>query len=292
MTRMLAFALALLMSAITVTGTCVAAKPDPIRFTLASTAGPGRVQLHLRSGERGSHSMSSDFAASELSGLDLTSLRAGGRHPVRFALLRDAGRIDCAGEGRSGHADGGCSFAADPRFADRLAAAGIGRPTREQAYGLAMLGTKRDLVDAIASAHFPRTSVDDLMGLTALGVDARYIRDLSARGYRPDRTSDLIQFKALDVTPAYLDGMRRVSGRRFSAEEIGQLKALDVSPEYVAGFARAGYPNLSAETLVQFKAVGVTPEFARSLRARGFASLTPGEIVQLQVTGLAPRRRR
>jgi len=63
-----------------------------------STSDASRVQLTIES-RWGSHSRSSwsnDRPIAELSGLTDAGM-LGPPHPVRFALIRDAGRLDCAG---------------------------------------------------------------------------------------------------------------------------------------------------------------------------------------------------
>ena len=80
-----------------------------------------------------------------------------------------------------------------------LASRGIGRPDREQAFGLMALDVRRSLIDAVAAARYPTPSVDDLMSMTAVGVTGGYIGELARAGYRPKSIDSLVQFKALDV---------------------------------------------------------------------------------------------
>ncbi|MBA3834710.1 MAG: hypothetical protein H0X53_02470, partial [Sphingomonas sp.] len=136
MTRMLAFVAALLMTAISVSSACVASNIAPLQFTIEPTGNGERLQLHFRRADtRGTSIWSNSYRPGELSGLDALSLRAPGARPVRFWIAREAGRIDCAGNGGDSRAIGTCSVAPDPRFLQFLGANGIARPTPDQTHG-------------------------------------------------------------------------------------------------------------------------------------------------------------
>ncbi len=99
MTRTLAFLTAMLLTAVTVTASCLASPAEGIAFSLEPARTAGEVRLSLRSGtNRDRSNMSTDFRTSELAGLDTSRLYTGG--PLSFALVREAGRVDCAGTGR------------------------------------------------------------------------------------------------------------------------------------------------------------------------------------------------
>ena len=319
MNRAIVFLAATAAAALAVTSACLASpkadrpfRGDQIYFTMTPGQSDGEVRLGLRSGDARYHnSMSGNFAASELAGLDIARLRSASSVPLTFALVRQAGRVDCAGNARASKAEGDCRFTADAAFSNLLASRGIGHPTLRQSYNLTMVGVTRDLVDALQAANYPRPTVEKLTELAAVGVGRKFIDELSGRGYRPASLNELVQFGALDVTPDYIDGMARAGFRNMNADAIVQFKALDISPAYIAelarmgyanlsphevtelkalnvtpafveGFARIGYRNLPPSTLVQLKALDVTPEYVTSLRQRGLASLSPDQLVALR----------
>ena len=213
--------------------------------------------------------MSSSFAVADLAGLDAARLRAAGTTPVSFALIREAGRIDCAGNAGRGRADGSCRFTENRGFSDLLAARGMRRPNVEQAYGLTMVGATRGLLDALHANRYPMPKVDDYIAMSAVGVTPRYIRDLAAAGYRPDDSKRLIEFAAIGVTPAYLGSLARAGYANLPQEDVVQLAALDIDPEFIKGFERIGYRNLPIDTLVQLKALDVTPRIRPPARGAG-----------------------
>jgi hypothetical protein len=287
MTRYFAFFLALVFATLTVSSACVAQPSEWVHFSLEPERGSDKIHVNFRDDSRGRHenNWSSGFKPSELIGLDVAGFRAGGARELRFAIVREAGRIDCSGSGGNAHAAGNCRFATDPAFAQLLTSRGIAQPTREQAFGLIALNVRRELIDAVAAARYPTPGIDDLIALTAVGADGRYITGLAQAGYRPQAIHSLIEFRALNITPEWIGGFTRIGYANLPPHELVQLRALNISPDFVAGFDRVGYRRLPVNTLVQFKAIGVTPQFAASARQRKGSAPTVDELVRMRVLG-------
>ena len=155
MHRTLAFLAAVVLTTISVATAGFATVPGTVQFRLEPARSADRVQLSMRHGRNSN--WSSTTAVSELRGLDLARLRSGGSGPVGFALVREAGGFDCSGQGGLSSARGDCRFTADAGFANFLTSRGIGRPTRDQSYALAMSGVGRAHVEALAGSSRPRT---------------------------------------------------------------------------------------------------------------------------------------
>jgi hypothetical protein len=259
MNRCLAIVLALLFASLTVSSACAAAPAEWIGFTLDAEHGDqGKIEASFsdRGHQNSRNQWSGGFMPSELIGLDISGFRGSGTRPLRFALVREAGRLDCAGNGGGSRAAGACSFTPDAGFMQFLASRGIGRPGREQAFGLMALHVRRELIDGIASARYPVPTVDQLMALTAVGVTGDYVAEMSRAGYRPQSIDGLVEFKALGITPGW-----------------------------ISGFARIGYANIPAHQLVELRALGITPEFVRSAAA-GRSSMPPvKELVEMKIFG-------
>ena len=261
MTRCLAFVLALLLASLSVASACSAGVPDPIRFELRSERSGDGIYATFSddSRGRGRNEWSTSMPASQLAGLDVMGFRAGRTIPIQFAVVREAGRMDCTGQGANSRADGNCAFVADEGFAQLLQSRGVGRPSREQSFSLMAINARRELIETLAQARYPAPNMDEYISLTALGVSGDYIRGLAQVGYRPSSIDSLVQFKALDISPAYIGGFAQIGMRDIAPDDLVQLKALNVTPEYVAGFQRLGYHNLSADRLVELKALDITP---------------------------------
>lgn len=292
MNRCLALIGAVLLATITVSSACLAAPTDFIHFTLEPERGnSANIQAHFRqdAGERDRNDWSAGFMPSDLVGLEVSSFRAAGTRPIRFSVIREAGRLDCTGNGGNNHASGNCGFTPDPRFEQLLVSRGIARPTREQSLGLMALNVRHDLIEAIASARYPTPTINQLMGLSALGVNGAYISEMARAGYRPSSIQSLIEFKALGITGRWIRGFVQIGHGNIPPNQLVQLKAMNITPEFIAGFDRIGYRNLPVETLVQLKALNITPEFVRSAVGQR-ASMPPvNELVQLKLFG--PKRR-
>lgn len=292
MHRTLAMFAALLLSTVAIGSTCIASVPENIRFELQPSAkSADGVQLTLRSGnERHNNSMSNRYHISALSGLP-ADWRS--RKDVRFALVREAGRVDCAGiRSRSDRAEGRCAFSENHAFSDLLAANGMARPNREQAYGLTIVDARRGLLDALRAARYPMPAVDDYIAMSAIGVTPSYIRDLTAAGYRPDNSKRLIEFAAIGVSPAYLGSLARAGYANLPQDHVVQLAALKIDPAFIRGFERIGYRNIDVDTLVQLKALDITPEFVLAVRRSGMANPSPEQLVQLKAIGFGRAARR
>lgn len=287
MNRILALLCALLLASITISSACVAAEADWIHFTLEPDHGGNRIKASFREQEhiRDYNNWSSGFMASELPGLDLAGFRSSGTRPLRFSLIREAGRLDCAGSGGGSYASGTCSLTPNPAFTQLLVSRGIGRPTREQAFGLVALNVRRELIEAVARAHYPTPTIDDLEGMTAVGVSGDYIAGLAGAGYRPHTIHNLVEFRALGITPEWIGSFARAGYGNLPASELVQLKAMNISPAFIAGYERLGYRNLSASTLVQLKALDITPEFVRAHVDHNRPLPPASELVQLKLFG-------
>ena len=288
MTRLFAFLAAMLVSLVAISS-ATASEAEAIRFRLEASRGGSDVHASFKSGSDRHHNQwSTDFRAGVLAGLDVGRLRAQGNQPIRFALARDAGRLDCAGRGGHSVASGDCRFTADAGFTSYLMSRGVRRPTESESFSMMALDVRRDLVEALHAARYPVPNADELISLTAIGVDRAYIAGLARAGYRPPNLDTLVQFRALDITAAWIEGFVRHGLSTMSPDELVQLKALDISADYIAGFEQAGYRNLSADQLVQLKALDVTPAYAAAVRRGTSEFPTPERLVELKAIGFRP----
>ncbi len=287
MNRLVALILALIVACLTVSSACVAAPAEWISFSLETQNSDGHIKARFRDDDHGfrHNDWSSNFVPSQLMGLDFAAFHASEPRQIRFSVVRDAGRLDCSGNGGAGTAKGNCSFALDPGFVQLLLSRGITRPTREQAFGLMALNVRRELVEALAVARYPTPTVDDLMAMTAIGVSGNYIVGLSRAGYRPNSIHSLVEFRALGITSEWIGGFVRAGYGNLPPNELVQLRALNVTPEFIAGYGRIGYRNLPANELVQLKALDITPEFVRAHVAARSPLPPVDELMQMKMLG-------
>lgn len=292
MTRMLAFVAAMLLTAIMVSSACVAQSGSPLQFTIEPAHRAGEIYVRFLR-DRNGHSesnWSTSFRPSELAGLDTAALDSPGTRAIHFAILRDAGRVDCAGTGGNQMARGTCNVTPDQNFLRLLAEHGIGQPTDGQTFSLIAVNVRRDLISALGEARYPTPTIQQLIELSAVDVTPAYIRALAAQGYRPPSIQGLVEFGALKITPEYIGSFARAGYGNLKSDELVQLKALGITPEYIAGFDRIGYGRLPVDTLVQLKAMDITPEYVRAVE-QGGALPSPDHLVQLKAVSDDIRKR-
>lgn len=251
--------------------------------------GDGSIELAAnfsRPGERHSQ-WNTRFAAAELDGLDIAGLHAGDPRPLRFAMMRESGHLDCAGTGSFGRASGRCNFAAEPAFAAMLAEARV-TGGREDWLSMFAVDVRGSLVVALRDAGYPPPTFDQLIELTAVGANADYIRAMAAAGYRPKTLDSLVEMRAVGVTPEWIAGFARLGLGAIDADELVELRALGIDADYVQSMRAAGYPNLKPEDLVELKALGVTADYARQVE-RHMGRQPPDRLVELKALGVAFR---
>ena len=288
MNRLLACFFALLCATLSISSACFAQSSDWISFTLQpERSNAGKIHADFRHEGRGRHdnNWSTGFMPSDLIGMEVSSFHASGTRPLHFAIVREAGRLDCAGIGGSDFASGNCRFSADPGFTHLLAARGIGQPTPEQAFGLVAINARSELINALAAARYPTPTIDNLMALSALRVDGSYIASMARAGYRPATLQSLIEFKALGITPEWIGGFARIGYANLASEELVQMRALGITPDYISAFERIGYRNLPVRKLVELKAMNITPQFVRSVAGEQKELPPVGKLVDRKIFG-------
>jgi hypothetical protein len=288
MNRPLAFLCAMLLAFVAVSSACIAQPGDWVHFTLEpQRSNPAKIHASFseRSDDADKNNWSTGFMPSDLIGLEVSSFRASGTRPLHFAIVREAGRLDCSGNGGSDYAAGNCRFTADPAFGQLLASRGIGQPSRKEAFGLMAVNVRRELIDALAAARYPTPRIDDLMALAALGVNGAYIGQMARAGYRPPSIRSLIEFKALGITPQWIAGFAQLGYANVPASGLVQMRALGITPEFIAGYQRIGYRDLPVDQLVELKALNITPEFVRSAVGARNAMPPVRDLVEIKLSG-------
>ncbi|HEY8433331.1 MAG TPA: hypothetical protein VIK68_01835, partial [Sphingomicrobium sp.] len=226
----------------------------------------------------------------ELQGLSRAQLM-GPPGPVRFALVKEAGRLDCTGTAGGAHGAGTCRFAPDVGFATFLDARRIGRPDEHQAYSLTMSGVGRDLVDALDKNGFTRPDIDQLVAMGIHGATPDYVRALGGLGYRLS-AGDLIAFKIHGVEPAYIRAMAAIGPalQHISASDLVALRIHGVKPEFVREMAAIGpaFRNVTADDLVSMAIHGVRPELARAYAQLEGGRLSADDVVSMAIHGVSP----
>jgi hypothetical protein len=238
-----------------------AAEPVSIRWDLSERA-PERAVLHIRAWS-GRNSSDSTFA---LPLADLQGLPSPGTNgPVRFRLVREAGRVDCDGTVADRRGSGDCRFTADAAFADALERRGVGHPTeREQ------------------------------LELTLRDVDLALVDEMQRQGYRP-KPSDLVAAGIFRIDVPWLKALDAAGYRAGSIDKLVAMRIFRIEPEWIRDLASLGpnFRDLPADTLVAMRIHNVSVEFTRRMQAE-YPGLTPSRLIELRLFGgrFPPGRRR
>jgi hypothetical protein len=266
-------------------------RTESIEWTLSGERGqPDKVQLSIESRwSANSRSMwSNDRSLSEFAGFAPAQLAAARGH-VRFALVREAGRLDCSGTAGFFRGGGACSFTPDARFAAYLQARGIGAPTRHQAFTLTMSGVGRDLVDALDKGGFERPDVEQLAAMGIHGATADYVKALSGLGYRLT-AADVVAFKIHGVDPDYIRALAPIAPklRHITPSDLVSLRIHGVEPQFVRAMAAIGpqFADVTADDLVNMAIHGVKPELAASFVRFEGGQLHSDEMVSMAIHGV------
>lgn len=263
----------------------VAQVPDRIDWTIAPASESGKVQFTIGyRRDRSTSQWSNTTDLAELAGLTEAQL-AGDATPVRFQLIREAGRFDCEGVARRGRGTGDCSFAADPAFAAALARHRIGAPSREQSYSLTLARVGIAMIDELDRQGYRTPDVDDLVSAGIHRVDGAYIRDMAAAGYRVGTVEGLVNMRIHRVTPDYIAALQ-AAGYRPSAEMAVQLRIHGATPDYIRALGAAGATGFDTDDLVALRIHGVTPEFVGELRGMGYERLTASNLTAMRIHGV------
>src|SRR5438552_12207489 len=102
MNRPLALIGALLLAFVAVSSACMAQPTDWVQFRLEPERGnSAKIHASFRKQTNGKErdDWSSGFMPSDLIGLEVSSFHGAGTRPIHFAIIREAGRLDCSGNG-------------------------------------------------------------------------------------------------------------------------------------------------------------------------------------------------
>ena len=234
-------------AALMLIGPAAHAQTPSIRWSIAPQGTRDGTELQLTIESRwspGSDSIWSDSRTiGELSGLTAAQLR-GPTQQAHFALVRDAGRLDCSGTAGGLTGRGSCIVTSNPAFAGYLAARGMGRPTQQQIFSLMMSGVGRDLIEAMDQLGYAKPSIEQLTSMGVHGVTPAFVRGLATSGYRLQSADDLVTFRIHGVNVDYIKGMAAAGPklRNLPASDLSACASTGCSLTMSSRWRRSGPP--------------------------------------------------
>lgn len=225
---------------------------------------PGQVQLTVRHG-RSTNGRTMALANLErLAGTTLASAST-----VHFPIRREAGTFTIDGTCRNSACAGTFVFEPSATFGAELAKRGIGRPTPEDQFSLAVSDIGTAYLDTLAAAGYATPDIRTLVRAAQHGVDGEYVKDMAALGYRLGTVDVLSRLRDHGVDPEYVRGMAANGLAKLSADELVRGRDHGVDPDYVAGLAALGFRALGLDALVGARDHGVDPEYIRGMQSLG-----------------------
>jgi hypothetical protein len=258
------------------------------RWTASVDEESGKINLNFeRTSEKGGRNQSGQtFSYSELEGLSLEQARAGG--PVKFSLVREAGRIDCVGNFQNGKGAGTFVFTGNQSFISNMKSRGFdfeshersNQDPEERLFVATTVNVTTTLADDLVAAGFKNLDVDDLFKAAIFKVDSKFMREMKVIGFDLE-LEELVKARIFKVDAAFVAKVRDMGFSNESFESLVKMQIFKVTPEFVAEIRNEGLSDLSIEDLVKLRIFKIDRDFIRQSRADG---------VPLEVERLVQRR--
>ncbi|HEX8336667.1 MAG TPA: hypothetical protein VF621_08050 [Pyrinomonadaceae bacterium] len=256
------------------------------------------LSLERRIARGGRNQMGQTFDFSELQGLTREQAQGGG--PVRFALAREAGRVDLEGSFQNGRGSGTFTFTPDRGFLGAMKGRGFdfetistrdnerGEP-EDKLFAAAMLNVTTALADDLLSADFGKLEVEDLFKAAIFKVDSKFMREMKASGFPGMGMEELVKARIFKIDADFVREAARLGFDKEPFESLVKMRIFKVTPEFISAARAEGLNDLSVEELVKMRIFKIDAEFIRRARANG-VPLEVEALVQERI-GVGGRRR-
>jgi hypothetical protein len=252
-------------------------------WSVAPSKKPGMVMFGITyRDDEGQSQHQSDWPVASLQGLDLTTPD---RHDVKFAVLREAGRLDGEGFVNAGEGAGTLRFTPDPDYAPAMERLGFDDIDGHKQFAMAIHDVTTDFARTMKAQKLQGLDTDKLIAFRIFGVTPQFIDELRAAGLRADEADKLVAFRVHGVTPAVVRELGRL-GLDLDEDQLVAFRVHGVTPEYVTQVKAAGLGQPDADHLIAMRVHGVTPEYIARMKSRGLKNLTLERLVELKVHGI------
>ena len=234
--------------------------------------------------------MGQDYDFADLQGLSREQASGGG--PVRFSLVREAGRIDFEGGFQNGKGSGTFRFTGNQGFVSAMKGRGFdfekkstasdgGRDSEDRLFAATILNVTTALADDLLSADFGKLDVDDLFKAAIFKVDSKFMREMKASGFPNLGMEELVKARIFKIDADFVRQVTQMGFANEPFESLVKMRIFKVTPEYINEARDEGLTDLSVEDLVKMKIFKIDREFIRQAKADG---------VPLEVEKLVQRR--
>jgi len=245
-----------------------------------------KVNLSLeRRSERGGRSQHGQtYEFSDFQGLSRESALSGG--PVRFSLVREAGRIDLEGSFENGKGAGTFNFTGNPNFVSAMKNRGFDFEERsdnrrdndeERLFAATTLNVTTALADDLNSLGFGKLSVEDLFKAAIFKIDSTFAREMKASGFENLGMEELVKARIFKIDPAFVRQVSDMGFQKEPFESLVKMQIFKVTPEFISEVRNEGLTNVQVEDLVKLRIFKIDAQYIREAKADG----TPLEVERL-----------
>jgi hypothetical protein len=251
---------------------------------------PNKINLNLERREKGHRNqMGQNYDFSELQGLTREQATSGG--PVKFSLVREAGRIDCEGTFQNGTGSGTFQFTGNQAFVAAMKSRGfdLERKTwsandndfEDRLFSATALNVTTALADDLVSSGFGNLNVDDLFKAAIFKIDSKFMREMKASGFPNLTMEDLVKARIFKIDAEFVTKATQMGFDKEPFESLVKMQIFKVTPEFVAEVRNEGLTNLSVEDVVKLRIFKIDAEYIRKAKSEG---------VELNVERLVQRK--
>ncbi|MEP6636227.1 MAG: hypothetical protein ABJB97_05835 [Acidobacteriota bacterium] len=257
-------------------------------------AGKLHLNLERRSEKGGRHQMGQSYDFAELQGLTREQVISGG--PVKFSLVREAGRIDCEGAFENGKGSGTFRFTSTPGFVTAMKSRGFdfeeagshgGRDLEDRLFTATALNLTTALADDLASAGFGKLSVEDLFKAAIFKIDSKFMREMKASGFPDMGMEELVKARIFKIDADFVRQVTQMGFGKEPFESFVKMRIFKVTPEFITEVRNEGFTDISVEDMVKLRIFKIDSEFIRQAKADGLP-LEVERLVQRKI-GVARR---
>jgi len=257
----------------------------------------GKINLSFerRTEKGGKNQSGQSYEFADLEGLSREQVLNGG--PVKFSLVREAGRIDCEGSFQNGKGSGTFRFTGNQRFVSAMKSRGFDfeedartshrRDPEDRLFAATTLNVTTALADDLSSAGFGKLGVDDLFKAAIFKIDSRFMREMKATGFPDLGMEDLVKARIFKIDAQFVTQVTQMGFDKEPFESLVKMRIFKVTPEFIAEVRNEGLTITSVEDIVKLKIFKIDSEFIRQARAEG-VPLEVERLVQRKI-GVARR---
>jgi len=242
---------------------------------------PNKLQLNLeRHTEKGNRNqMGQSYEFNELQGLTKEQANAGG--PVKFSLVREAGRIDMEGSFQNGKGTGTFQFTGNQGFVAAMKTRGFDfekeprlndnedGDREDRLFAATALNVTTALADDLVSSGFGHLNVEDLFKAAIFKIDSKFMREMKASGFPNLTMEDLVKARIFKIDAEFVTKVAQMGFDKEPFESLVKMQIFKVTPEFVSEVRNEGLTDLSVEDIVKLRIFKIDAEYIRRAKADG-----------------------